>query len=475
MMEARGIGLVGLGVMGRNLALNIAEKGFPVAAFDPWEQARDGFAAVLAAEKPERIILADSIPDMLAVLAPPRLVLIMVKAGDAVDAMIDRLKPHLDKGDTLIDGGNSHFGETISREAALADAGIHFIGLGVSGGEEGARRGPSLMAGGNEAAYGQARGVLEAIAARYRDEPCCALMGGDGAGHFVKMVHNGIEYGLMQLIGEIFQLMRDVFGMKHADMATVFRNWNRTELASYLVEITATILAARDPETSGPLVESILDKAGQKRTGRWSSETALMLGIPAVTIAEAVFARSIASLKEERLVASGRLTGPEIPRRPDRGDGQIEALRQALLAGFIVTYAQGFELLEAGGRHFGWPLDLAMVARVWRGGCIIRAGLLDDMASAFEGDGPWRNLMCAPVFASLLGKAQDGWRQTLALAIRQGVPVPAASSTLAYYDGMRSPRLWASLTQAQRDFFGAHGYERTDRKGMFHTQWPARE
>jgi 6-phosphogluconate dehydrogenase len=263
--------------------------------------------------------------------------------------------------------------------------------------------------------------------------------------------------------------------MTHADMAAVFRSWNGTELASYLIDITATILATEDTLASGPLVEVILDKAGQKGTGRWSSETALKLGIPAVTIAEAVFARSMASLKEERLAAAALLAGPDKSRRLDSDDRQIEALRQALLAGFIVTYAQGFELLEAGGRQHGWPVDLAAVARAWRGGCIIRAGLLDDMAQALEGDAPPRNLMGAPVFAGLLGKAQEGWRQMLALAIRQGVPVPAASSSLAYYDGYRSPRLWASLIQAQRDYFGAHGYERTDRDGMFHTDWLARE
>lgn len=463
------MGLVGLGVMGRNLALNMADKGFEVAAYDPWAEARAGFAA--AAGAVERIQLADTPGDLAASLAPPRSILIMVKAGAPVDAAIDSLLPHLAPGDSLIDGGNSHYRDTIRREAALKDRGIHFIGLGVSGGEEGARHGPSLMAGGDAEAYGRARPVLEAIAARFDGRPCCALVGGDGAGHFVKMIHNGIEYAVMQLIAEAYAMLRDAGGLSHGEMAAVFRGWNETELASYLVEITAAILDRKDELTGEPLVEMILDKAGQKGTGRWSSEAALELGVPTPTVTEAVFARALAALKDERVAAAGVIAGPAPqPAVADR-EALVEDLRNALLGGTIAAYAQGLAAIGAASAERGWNIDLAGVAAIWRAGCVIRAGLLDGVMRAFRDEGAPGNLLCAPAFAEMLATAQGGWRRALCTAIERGIPVPGLSSALAYFDGYRSPRLPANMIQAQRDCFGAHTYERTDREGSFHTQW----
>jgi 6-phosphogluconate dehydrogenase len=465
------IGVIGLGVMGRNLALNMAEKGFSVAAYDPWEEAREKFAVGLSPGEAERIIVAETPGDLVAALAAPRTILIMVKAGEPVDGVIESLLPHLEKGSTLIDGGNSHYLDTIRREAALQAAGCHFIGLGISGGAEGARHGPSLMAGGAQAAYDQARPVLETIAARFGGTPCCARVGGDGAGHFVKMIHNGIEYGVMQLIAEAFVLLRDAGGLTHGEMAETFRRWNDTELSSYLVEITAGILGKKDDFSPAPLVEMILDKAGQKGTGRWSSEAALELGIPVPTITEAVFARALAALKEERVAAGKVVAGPS--PRPAIGsrDAFVENVRQALLGATIVTYAQGLAVIEAASEARNWSIDLADVAAIWRAGCVIRARLLDEVMRAFQGAGKPRNLICAPAFAALLTSAQGSWRQAVCVAIESGIPVPGLSSALAYFDGYRSPRLWANMIQAQRDYFGAHTYERTDRKGSFHTEW----
>ncbi len=470
-MAAQMLGLIGLGVMGRNLALNFADAGFGVAAFDTWAEARNGFAAILDAENPPDIALFDELPAMVGALPTPRTILIMVKAGDPVDAVLGELAPLLVRGDTLIDGGNSHFHDTIRREAALAADGIGFLGLGVSGGEYGARHGPALMAGGSTEAYAQARPMLEAIAARFGSDPCCALLGEGGAGHFIKMVHNGIEYGLMQAIAEAYGLMRDLFRLDHADMSGIFRCWNDTELSSYLIEITGNILEKPDDFGSGPLVEAILDKAGQKGTGRWSSETALALGIPTSTISEAVFARAMASFKDERVAASEILLGPSSAIGIAADDAAIEALRQALLGAFVAIYAQGLSLIEAGGREHGWQIDLAAVAAVWRNGCVIRAALLDDVAKAYSDDGDLSNLMCAPHFAEILARVQDGWRQTVQSAVRAGMPVPGLGSALTYFDGYRQTTSWANLIRAQRDCFGAHGYERLDRPGTFHTEW----
>jgi len=467
----RDMGVIGLGVMGRNLALNMAEKGFSVAACDPWEEARAKFAAGLSPGEARAITVAATPAALVAALAPPRAILIMVKAGEPVDGVIDSLLPHLAKGDTLIDGGNSHYRDTIRREAALRAGGCQFIGLGISGGEAGARHGPSLMAGGAADAYARARPVLEAIAARFDGAPCCARIGGDGAGHFVKMIHNGIEYGVMQLIAEAYMLLRDAGGLTYPEMAETFRRWNRTELSSYLVEITAGILDRKDDFSPAPLVEMILDKAGQKGTGRWSSEAALELGIPTPTITEAVFARGLAARREERVAAARVVAGP--PARPPLEDREafVEDVRQALLGATIVTYAQGLAVIGAASEDRNWSIDLADVAAIWRAGCVIRARLLDEVMRACRAPGEPRNLICAPAFAALLASAQGGWRRAAGEAIGRGIPVPGLSSALAYFDGYRSPRPWANMIQAQRDYFGAHTYERTDREGSFHTEW----
>lgn len=467
----RNTGIVGLGVMGRNLALNMAEKGFSVAAYDPWQEAREKFAAGLTHGEAERIVVAETPGDLISALAGPRTILIMVKAGKPVDSVIESMLPHLEKGDTLIDGGNSHYLDTIRREAELERKGYHFIGLGISGGEEGARHGPSLMAGGARAAYDRARPVLEAIAARFDGTPCCARVGGDGAGHFVKTIHNGIEYGVMQVIAEAYMLLRDAGGLTHAEMAETFRRWNRSELSSYLVEITAAILDRKDEFTQAPLVEMILDKAGQKGTGRWSSEAALELGMPIPTITESVFARALSALKEERISAGKLVAGPSSEPEIGNRDAFVENVRQALLGATIVTYAQGLAVIDAASEARNWSVDLGLVAAIWRAGCVIRARLLDEVMRAYRDPGIPRNLICAPSFTALLASAQDGWRQAVCSAIQRGIPVPGLSSALAFFDGYRSPQLWANMIQAQRDYFGAHTYERTDRKGSFHTEW----
>jgi len=471
------MGLIGLGVMGRNLALNMADKGVAVAAYDPWPEASARFAESLTHPPVPSITVAETPADLVAALVPPRAVLIMVKAGEPVDAVIETLTPLLSAGDTLIDGGNSEYHDTRRRTAALGAKGVHFIGLGVSGGEEGARHGPSLMAGGSPDAWETCRVVLEAIAARFEGQPCCARVGTDGAGHFVKMIHNGIEYGIMQAIAETFVLLRDLGGLSHAAMAEIFRDWATGDLSSYLIEITATILGRRDDLGDGPLVEAILDTAGQKGTGRWSSEAALALGIPTPTITEAVFARALAALKDERVATAAGLSGPAAPAGPLpdplgwNGSASVDAARQALLGSLIVTYSQGLTVIQAGAAEYGWDTDLATVADIWRDGCVIRARLLDDIARAYRGKETPGSLLRAPSFARRLEACQDGWRRTVALAVTRGVPVPALSSALAYLDGARSETLWANMIQAQRDYFGAHTYQRVDRPGTFHTAW----
>lgn len=470
-MGSQAIGLVGLGVMGRNLALNLAEKGFAVTAWDGWVAARDEFAGEVSAGASGTLSVVASPQTLAAALPAPRTVLVLVKAGDPVDTAIAALLHHLGEDDIVIDGGNSHFRDTIRRAIELQARGIHFIGLGVSGGGEGARHGPALMAGGAAEPYGRIRPMLEAIAARHAGEPCAALLGDGGAGHFVKMVHNGIEYAVMQILAEAYVLMRDVLGLDHGAMAAAFAAWNETELSSYLVGITANILGRQDDLGEGPLVEAILDTAGQKGTGRWSTETALRCGVPATTLAEAVLARSLAARRTERLAAADLLAGPRGGVAVvSRADG-LEALRQAVLASVVVAYAQGLGLISDGGREEGWAIDMATVARVWRAGCILRAGLLDAAVAAFAAEPDRVSLLTAPAFAELLAGAQDGWRKTVTMAIGAGVPVPGLTSALSYYDGYRSRRLWANMIQAQRDFFGAHGYERRDRAGVFHTAW----
>lgn len=471
MMVMRSMGLVGLGVMGRNLALNMAEKGVGVVAYDPWDEVRISFSRTLDVDESKLITVSQSIKELVASLPGPRTLLIMVKAGEPVDVLIEQLSPLLQEGDTLIDGGNSHYQDTIRRQAALDVKGIHFIGLGISGGEEGARHGPSMMAGATVSAYDRVRPILEAIAAKHEGSACCALVGSDGAGHFVKMIHNGIEYGIMQLIAESYVLLRDVCGLGHGEMSNVFRRWNQSELSSYLVEITANILSKEDELSSGPLVEVILDKAGQKGTGRWSSEAALELWMPTPTITEAVFARNLAHLKGERVAAAVVISGPAILPVVESKDAFVDCIRQALLGAIVATYAQGFSVIEAAGRKQNWTIDVATIASIWRDGCVIRARLLDDVRQSYRRTEKPANLMCAPEFAGMLMELQSNWRSTVAMAVQHGIAVPGLSSALSYFDGYRSPHLWANLIQAQRDYFGAHTYERTDRPGVFHTAW----
>ena len=452
------IGVVGLGVMGRNLALNFAGKGYRLAA-------HDADAAVLARLGSDSGVAgcADA-ATLVGALKLPRTVLLMVPAGPPVDDALARLLPLLATGDLVLDGGNSHFADTRRRADALAGRGLHYLGVGISGGEAGARDGPAIMAGGPPAGYDMARPLLEAIAARSHGRPCCAYFGADGAGHFVKMLHNGIEYADMQLIAEIVFLLRHRHGLAPGAIADVFAEWNRGPLDSYLIEITATVLRQRDADTDKPLVDVILDSAGQKGTGQWASVAALELGVPAPTIIEAVEARAISALHAERAASPYRGQEPADPPLP------LEAYRDALLGAKIAAYAQGFAVLAAARDHYGWALDLPTVARVWQGGCIIRARLLGEIERAV-GDPALPNLLRAPVLLQMLARGLMSWRQVVADATMFSLPIPALSSALAYVDAYHSPRLWADVIQAQRDFFGAHGFARIDRPGMHHGGW----
>ena len=484
-MEAD-IGLIGLAVMGQNLVLNMSDHGFSVAVYNRSKAVTEAFLAGPAAGL--EIRGAAELDEFVELLARPRKIILLIKAGGPVDEMIERLTPLLETGDLIIDGGNSHFEDTGRRVKELAAKGIRYIGSGVSGGEEGARRGPSLMPGGDPSAWPLLREIFTAIAAKTASgESCCAWIGPEGAGHFVKMVHNGIEYGDMQIIAETYQLMRDAYGMDHETMASTFAEWNRGELDSYLVEITAAILAKKDGDGS-PLVERILDAAGQKGTGKWASEAALDAGVPLTLISEAVFARSLSSLVEERRDAAEILEGP--PLGPPLGTtartagtkvskaagisaAELEDLREALLAAKIVSYAQGFSLMKKVGEERDWNLDLGSIAQTWRGGCIIRSAFLDRIKEAFDAESGLDSLLVAPYFARALAQCQAGLRRTAAKAALSGVPAPALYSALAYYDGYRCPRLPANLIQAQRDYFGAHTYERVDapRGVAHHTDW----
>jgi 6-phosphogluconate dehydrogenase len=466
------IGLIGLAVMGQNLVLNIESRGFPVAVYNRTPGRTETFMGAKAAGK--NITAVYSLRDLVAVLSKPRKVMLMVKAGQAVDDLIDDLIPLLDAGDMLIDGGNSHFADTERRTRQAQSRGLLYVGTGVSGGEEGALKGPSIMPGGSPAAWEPIRPILTAIAAKAPDgSPCCAWVGRGGAGHFVKMVHNGIEYGDMQLICEAYQVMRVLLGMTPDEIHAVFSRWNQGELASYLVEITADILTVRDRD-GAPLVDKILDSAGQKGTGKWTVSAALDLGVPLPLTAESLFARYLSSLKDERVAASSRLGGP---RSTFHGDRQAFAddLEQALYAAKIISYAQGFALLRAAAAQYDWALDFGQVALLWRAGCIIRSAFLDKIAAAFRGDAQLPSLILDPFFKDHIRRAQPGWRRVAAAAITHGIPVPALTAALCFYDGYRSHTLPANLLQAQRDYFGAHTYERVDRpKGeSFHTDWMA--
>jgi 6-phosphogluconate dehydrogenase len=464
-MAACDIGLIGLGVMGQNLALNIAEHGFRTALYNRTAARTEQFVAGSEA-KGKPLEGCGTLQDLVAALRRPRAIILMVPAGAATDQQIEALAPLLDGGDVIVDGGNAQFEDTIRRERALGERGLLFLGTGISGGEEGARHGPSIMAGGTPEAYARVRPVFEAIAAKVDVEPCCALVGPDGAGHFVKMLHNGIEYADMQLIAEAYAVMKDALGLSYPEMQATFAEWNRGDLDSYLIEITADILSRTDPKTGQPLVEVILDRAEQKGSGRWAVIAALELGVPAPTIAEAVSARSLSALKDERVRASQRLPGP---RAQAEGDGrtQLDALRDGLLAAKIGAYAQGFAVMAAASAAHDWRLEFGTIAAIWRGGCIIRARFLARIKEAYGREPGLANLLLDPYFAAHMERAQEGWREVVSGAVRRGVPVPAFASALAYFDGYRRARLPANLLQAQRDHFGAHTYERVDRPGRF--------
>ncbi len=469
-MTKADMGLIGLAVMGENLVLNMERNGFTVAVHNRTVGKVDRF--VNGRGKGKKIIGAKSIEELVDVLEKPRKIMLMVKAGTPVDSIIEQLLPHLDKGDIVIDGGNSHFPDTIRRTKYLEEKGMRFIGAGVSGGEEGALNGPSIMPGGSEAAWPAVKPIFQAIAAKMEDgTPCCDWVGSDGAGHFVKMVHNGIEYGDMQMICEAYQMMRSLLAMSHDEMSAVFAEWNQGELDSYLIEITRDILKTKD-EDGGPLVEKILDTAGQKGTGKWTAVAALDQGVPLTLIGEAVFARCLSAMKDERVEASRIISGPEPAFNGDK-KALLEDLRKALLASKIVSYAQGYVLLEAAAAEYGWNLDYGGIALMWRGGCIIRSIFLGKIKEAFDADPALSNLLLAPYFKDKIADAQSSWRRIVAAAAENGVWMPAISAALTYFDGYRSERLPANLLQAQRDYFGAHTYERVDkpRGEFFHTNW----
>jgi len=465
------IGLVGIGVMGESLALNMEGKGFTVAVFNLPLSKVDEF--INGRGKGKNIIGTHSIEEFVDSLEKPRKVMLMVPAGSPVDDVIASVSPHLEAGDIIIDGGNSFFKDTIRRTKEVEAKGLLYIGAGVSGGEEGALRGPSIMPGGSPAAWPHVKPIFQKISAKVADgSPCCQWIGPDGAGHFVKMVHNGIEYGDMQLICEAYYMMKNALGLDAAQLHQVFSDWNKGELDSYLIEITADIFRRIDPDTGRPLVEVILDSAGQKGTGSWTSQMALELGVCAPTIAEAVLARCISAIKEERVAASKILSGPEVRFEGDR-DAFIEAIRQALYASKICSYAQGFALMKEASREYGWDLKFGEIALLWRGGCIIRARFLERIKEAFEERPDLPNLLVAPYFADAAIRSQDNWRLVVSTAAKLGIPIPAFSSALAYFDSYRRESLSANLIQAQRDYFGAHTYKRIDKEGVFHTDWLA--
>ena len=466
------IGLIGLAVMGENLVLNMESHGYTVAVFNRTTSKVDQFVG--GRGKGKKVVGCHTVPDLVASLKRPRKVMIMVKAGPSVDAVIDEVAPLLEPGDILIDGGNTHFTDTTRRAQALKAKGLLFVGTGVSGGEEGALKGPSIMPGGDADAWPSVKPIFQDIAAKVADgTPCCDWVGPEGAGHFVKMVHNGIEYGDMQLICECYQLLRGLLGLEPDAMHEIFARWNKGVLDSYLIEITRDILAYHDPESGKPMIDLILDTAGQKGTGKWTVNTALDLGIPLTLIAEAVFARCLSAQKDERVAASKVLAGPTRVAPPADAKAFVDDIEMALYASKIISYAQGYALMKAMGEESGWAFNNGGVALMWRGGCIIRSAFLGKIKEAFDRDPDLTNLLLDPYFSNEIKKAQDGWRRVCAGAVTNGIPIPEMASALAYYDGYRCERLPANLLQAQRDFFGAHTYERIDRpRGQFfHTNW----
>lgn len=470
MEQQADIAVIGLAVMGQNLILNMNDHGFTVAAFNRTTAKVDAFLAGPA--RGTKVIGAKSIEEMVGLLKRPRRIMFMVKAGKPVDEAIEHVLPFCEPGDCIIDGGNSHFTDTIRRTAFLEEKGLLFIGSGVSGGEEGARHGPSMMPGGSVKAWPFIKEIFTAIAAKTPDgTACCDWVGSDGAGHYVKMAHNAIEYGDMQIIGEAYQLLRQGLGLSYKAMHDVFKQWNTTELDSYLIEITADIMALNDAN-GAPLLEKILDTAGQKGTGKWFSVNSLDLGIPVTLIAEAVYARCLSALKDERVAAAKVLAGPTGKIAAD-ADAFVEDIRKALLAAKIISYTQGFMCIREAAKEYGWQLDYGKIAQLWREGCIIRSVFLEKITEAFRKNGQLANLMLDDYFASVLASCQDSWRRVVARAVEAGVAVPAISSALAFYDGYRCEHLPANLLQAQRDYFGAHTYERIDasRGRFFHTNW----
>jgi 6-phosphogluconate dehydrogenase len=467
------IGLIGLAVMGQNLVLNMNDHGYKVAVFNRTVSKVDEFIANEAAGT--QVVGTHSIPELVSVLAKPRRIMLMVKAGDTVDKMIDALAPHLEAGDIIIDGGNSHFPDTDRRTRSLEEKGLLFIGTGVSGGEEGARRGPSIMPGGSPKAWPYVKEIFQAIAAKVDDgTPCCDWVGENGAGHYVKMVHNGIEYGDMQLICEAYQLLKDGLGMNADELHEVFAEWNKGELDSYLIDITEQIFAKKDDDGQ-PVVDKILDTAGQKGTGKWTSISALDTGTPVTLIGEAVFARCLSAMKDERVHASAILPGPA-PAKPEDRAAFIENVRRALYCSKMISYAQGYMLLREAAKENKWNLNFGGIALMWRGGCIIRSRFLGKIKEAYDKNPQLTNLLLDNFFSALLIDYQASWRSAVIQGIQLGVPTPAFSTALAFYDGYRTARLPANLLQAQRDFFGAHTYERLDkpRGEFFHTNWTGR-
>jgi 6-phosphogluconate dehydrogenase len=462
------IGVVGLAVMGKNLALNIESKGFSVALYN---RSPEKTKELVEEAQGKNLIGTYSMEEFVQTLETPRKILIMVKAGKPTDDTIDQLIPYLSQGDILIDGGNAFFPDTQRRNKDLQAKGFRFIGAGVSGGEEGALNGPAIMPGGQKDAYELVEPILTAISAKVNGDPCSTYIGEDGAGHYVKMVHNGIEYGDMQLIGEAYHLLKDVLNLNTGELHEIFTEWNNGELDSYLMEITADIFSKIDPDTGKPMVDVILDSAGQKGTGKWTSQSALDLGVPLSIITESVFARFISAMKEERVAASKRLNGPAVSSFDGEPKAFIEAVRQALYASKIASYAQGFAQMRAASDEYKWNLNYGSIAMIFRGGCIIRARFLQNIKDAYDRDLALKNLLLDEYFGEIVTNYQDAWRKVITIAVTRGIPVPGFASALAYYDSYRTERLPANLLQAQRDYFGAHTFERVDKEGSFHFQW----
>ena len=465
-MDLADIGVTGLAVMGRNLARNLARHGYAVAVHNRTTSRTQQLVKEFGNEG--TFVPAEDVAGFVASLKRPRRAIIMVKAGAGTDAVIDELAEVMEPGDMIVDGGNAHFADTRRREAALREKGIHFVGTGISGGEEGALNGPSIMPGGSAESWESLGPILQDISAKVDDVPCAVHVGPDGAGHFVKMVHNGIEYSDMQLIAESYDLLRQALGASPAELAEVFRQWNTGELESYLIEITAQVLDQVDAATGKPFVDVVVDQAEQKGTGRWTVQSALDLGVPVTGIAEAVFARALSGHPEQRAAAAS-LEGPKLSGVGGRE--LIDDVQQALYASKIVAYAQGFDQMSAASKEFGWDVDLGAMATIWRGGCIIRARFLDRIRAAYDADPSLPTLLADPTFATAVNAAQDAWRRVVTTAVQIGVPTPGFSSALAYYDGLRRDRLPAALVQGLRDYFGAHTYQRVDREGAFHTDW----